>query len=302
MLISNETMGQAVTALETAVSSIDRRLAVVEATPRPTDSSVPQPSTGSPSSVQKLSRRARRQARAALRKAAAPPSTPAATSATRIATATAIPPIPKAALEKIVVTLSVPDAVAGHVVGRAGTGLRQIHDISHAKVSVAQTIGPSASRSVTIRGTSREVGDAVSAIGKRIARRRVRQPKPKKKGKQPATTPSVPPTSSSNTPRVPRTPKAPVPSGSTLPPIPETSSTPRAPAPVTAAPTPIPSSSAAASPKPMSVDTSRGSSSTTSSTATPMQVDSASKGKSSSRSSSVQTARRGGGPPSGSTS
>jgi hypothetical protein len=83
----------------------------------------------------------------------------------------------KAAFEKAVVTLSIPDEQAGHVVGRAGTGLRQIHDISNAKVSVAPPSGSSGFRSVTIRGTAREVGDAISAIGKRLARRRIRTPK-----------------------------------------------------------------------------------------------------------------------------
>ena len=83
----------------------------------------------------------------------------------------------KAAFEKAVVTLSIPDEQAGHVVGRAGTGLRQIHDISNAKISVAPPSGSSGLRSVTIRGTAREVGDAISAIGKRLARRRIRTPK-----------------------------------------------------------------------------------------------------------------------------
>jgi len=70
-----------------------------------------------------LSRHARRQARAALRNTAGTAAaTPATTSATRIASATATPNLPKAALEKVIVHLFVPDKVAGHVVGHAGTG------------------------------------------------------------------------------------------------------------------------------------------------------------------------------------
>jgi hypothetical protein len=303
LVVSNERIGQAVTALETHFVSLDRRLTVVESHPPPTVQSVRQVATGSSGTTRK-SRRARRQERAALRQSAAPPPTPAATSAARVATATALPSLPKAALEKIVVTLSVPDAVAGHLVGRAGTGLRQIHDISHAKVSVSQVIGPSASRAVTIRGTSREVGDAVSVIGKRIARRRVRQPKPKKSGKEKSTRPQRPvrdrpagtsssaptatPTPGPSTPALPRA------SGSSTP----RASTSSAPAP--AAPS-VPSTSAAASPQPMSGVQSAGPSSH-STTSSPMQVDAARVPSSSSVSRSSdrprQTARRGGGPPS----
>ena len=87
----------------------------------------------------------------------------------------------KADFEKTVLTLSISDQQIGHVVGRAGTGLRQIHDFSHAKILVAPPPGTSGFRSVTIRGTAREVGDAVSAIGKRLAHRRVRTSKPKRK-------------------------------------------------------------------------------------------------------------------------
>ncbi|KAH9477528.1 hypothetical protein JR316_0009748 [Psilocybe cubensis] len=98
----------------------------------------------------------------------------------------------KAALEKIVATLSIADEQAGHVIGRAGTGLRQIHDISHAKISVSPVV-TSGLRAVTIRGTAREVGDALSAIGKRIARRRIRNPRSKKPKQPPAPT-AAPPT------------------------------------------------------------------------------------------------------------
>ena len=59
----------------------------------------------------------------------------------------------KAAQEKITTTLSIPDSQAGHVVGRAGTGLCQISDISHTKVSLSPTVH-SSSCAITIRGTN----------------------------------------------------------------------------------------------------------------------------------------------------
>ena len=42
--------------------------------------------------------------------------------------------------EKTTTTLSITDDQAGHVVGRAGSGLKQVHDISGAKVSVSPTV------------------------------------------------------------------------------------------------------------------------------------------------------------------
>ena len=56
----------------------------------------------------------------------------------------------EAALEKCSVTLQVPDAQAGHLIGRAGSGLRQVHDYSRTKVSVAPLTGLSDLRAVTI--------------------------------------------------------------------------------------------------------------------------------------------------------
>jgi len=92
----------------------------------------------------------------------------------------------QAAQEKTTASLSISDDQAGHVVGRAGSGLKQVHDISGAKVSVSPTVTANC-RLVTIRGTDREVGDALTAIGKRLARRRLRSPKKKaKKDKAPS--------------------------------------------------------------------------------------------------------------------
>ena len=91
----------------------------------------------------------------------------------------------KAVQEKTTTTLSITDDQAGHVVGRAGSGLKQVHDISGAKVSVSPTV-TAGFRLVTIWGTDHQVGDALTAIGKRLARRRLHSPKAAKKVKAPS--------------------------------------------------------------------------------------------------------------------
>ena len=83
------------------------------------------------------------------------------------------PPRPTQAEPSITLSMAVPDSMAGHVIGRTGTGLRLIHDFSHVKVNISSHVGPAASRTVTIRGTSKEVGNAVVAIGRRIAKHRI---------------------------------------------------------------------------------------------------------------------------------
>ncbi|KAF5318483.1 hypothetical protein D9619_010628 [Psilocybe cf. subviscida] len=182
----------------------------------------------------------------------------------------------QAALEKLVVTVSLADEHAGHVIGRAGTGLRQIHDISHAKVSVSPMASTSGLRAVTIRGTAREVGDALSAIGKRVARRRIRNPRTGKK--------AAPPKVLS-----PPAPAAAPPTVTVAPPtsLPLSTSTP---------PTWAPRSSSASphSPSPMAVDTRSGPSSSLP-PGTPMDIGSVAP----QRAHAVQTARRSGPPPRG---
>ena len=127
---------------------------------------------------------------------------------------------------RITATLAIPDAVAGHVIGHAGTGLHQIHDFSHAKVAVSSHVGPSASRAITIQGSPREVGDAIIAVGRRIAKRRIRPPRqptrsvPGAPSDPPNPTPRPPPSTSSRgtasaTPRTVAT--TPTPSGSSTP-------------------------------------------------------------------------------------
>ncbi|KAF5329470.1 hypothetical protein D9619_009296 [Psilocybe cf. subviscida] len=236
--------------------------------------SKPQPPTPLPTAAPPLARTpgARRPSRRA-RRGAAPTSTPTtgppASQSIRLTTS-------QAALEKLVVTVSLADEHAGHVIGRAGTGLRQIHDISHAKVSVSPTASTSGLRAVTIRGTAREVGDALSAIGKRVARRRIRNPRTGKK--------AAPPKVLS-----PPAPAAAPPTVTVAPPtsLPLSTSTP---------PTWAPRSSSASphSPSPMAVDTRSGPSSLLP-PGTPMDIGSVAP----QRAHAVQTARRSGPPPRG---
>lgn len=173
-------------------------------------------------------------------------------------------------------TVVVPDALAGHVVGRQGKGLKQVHDISGARIT-AYSLTKSSSeveRHFAIRGTDLQIGDALVVVGKRLARKRVRTPKPK--GKKTAPAPAAP------SPRPPA--RAPVP------PSAPTAPTSTAQSPYRGAPTPT-SARTPASPMPIS----RQSSSTTPSSSltpgSPMQV-----GATYSDTPRRQTARRGGGP------
>ena len=71
---------------------------------------------------------------------------------------------------RITTMVAVLDALAGHVVRRAGLGLHQIHNFSHVKVMMSPHIGPLTTRSITIRGSPHEVGDALIAVGRQIAK------------------------------------------------------------------------------------------------------------------------------------
>jgi len=69
----------------------------------------------------------------------------------------------------------------GHVVGRGRRGLKQVADISSARVSVhSQEIDGHWEHLVSIRDTDKQLGDALVVLGKRIARKRMTVPKKKK--------------------------------------------------------------------------------------------------------------------------
>ena len=69
-------------------------------------------------------------------------------------------------------------------------GLRQIHDISGARVAAYTiTAGSRDERHVSIRGTNVQIGDALVVLGKWLARKRVRNPKTKSKSSSTAAPP-----------------------------------------------------------------------------------------------------------------
>jgi len=73
------------------------------------------------------------------------------------------------------------------VVGHGGRGLKQVANISSARVSVhSQEINGHWERLVSIRGTNKQLGDALVVLGKRIARKRVTVPKKKKGSSAPS--------------------------------------------------------------------------------------------------------------------
>ena len=84
--------------------------------------------------------------------------------------------------DRHLVTVVIPDASAQHAIGQGGKGLKQIHDISGARVNAYSVAGSNDERHVSIRGTDLQIGDALVVLGKRIARKKVRTPKTKKPG------------------------------------------------------------------------------------------------------------------------
>jgi hypothetical protein len=94
--------------------------------------------------------------------------------------------------DRHLVTVVIPDASAQHVVGQNGKGLKQIHDISGARVQAYSLAGSSDERHVSIRGTDLQIGDALVVLGKRIARKKIRPPKAKKSGPTSGSSTSAP--------------------------------------------------------------------------------------------------------------
>ena len=92
--------------------------------------------------------------------------------------------------DRHLVTVAIPDAAAAHVVGQGGKGLKQISDISGPRISAyVLAEGSREECHVSIRGTDEQIGDALVVLGKRIARKRIHNPKPKKT----VLTPALPP-------------------------------------------------------------------------------------------------------------
>ena len=95
-----------------------------------------------------------------------------------------------APVEKIAVSISILDKLAGHIIRHKGTGLHQIQDISHAKMLVYPHL-VSGACVVSTRGSSQEVGDALTVIGKRLACPWARTPKKKSTSASTATPPTT---------------------------------------------------------------------------------------------------------------
>jgi hypothetical protein len=123
------------------------------------------------------------------------PATPAPTPAFIAATHTPIPlaeTLPTAAdsPDRYSCTLVVPDSAVGHIVGRGGRGLHQAHDVSGAQLRAYTDTAAPGERRVSIRGTDRQIGEALIALGKRFMRKRVR---PRKKRPSPPSEGPAPP-------------------------------------------------------------------------------------------------------------
>ena len=68
-----------------------------------------------------------------------------------------------------VVTVVILDATAMHVVSQGGKGLKQLHDISGARVDAyTVTAGPCDECHISLRGTDTQIGDALVVLGMSI--------------------------------------------------------------------------------------------------------------------------------------
>ena len=95
--------------------------------------------------------------------------------------------------DRHLVTVVIPDDSAMHVIGKGGKGLKQVHDISGARVNAYTLVnGSRDERHISIRGTDLQVGDALVVLGKRVARKRVHPPKTKKTKDAPSTRTHLP--------------------------------------------------------------------------------------------------------------
>jgi len=85
------------------------------------------------------------------------------------------------------VTVAIPDATAAHVIGQGGKGLKQLHDISGARVSAYMLkSGLRDECHISIHGTDKQIGDALVVLGKRLARKCVCGPTTKKTVPEPS--------------------------------------------------------------------------------------------------------------------
>jgi hypothetical protein len=162
-----ESLQATLTAIQAQLSSLDVRLQALESgKPKGAAAKVAATTTPTPTTQGK-------------KKAKAPPATPKPPLAKEIhatrKTAT-LPDLPlhlaqtfpqEGKPDRHLVTVAIPDALAAHVIGQGGQGLRQIHNISGARVAVyTLATGSRDERHVSIRGTDVQIGDALVVLGK----------------------------------------------------------------------------------------------------------------------------------------
>jgi len=112
--------------------------------------------------------------------------------------------------DRFSVSLVITEDLMGHVVGCGSRGLKQVTDIFSAQVSTfTQEVDGRLERLVSIRGTDKQLGDALVVLGKRIVRKHVSAPKKKKKGTAPSgpvnVAPGLPPRAAPQNPSAPKT-------------------------------------------------------------------------------------------------
>jgi len=107
-------------------------------------------------------------------------------------------------------SLVIAEDLMEHVVGCGGRGLKQVTDISSARVfTFTQEVDGCLEHLISIWGTDKQLGDALVMLEKRIVHKRVSAPKKKKKGTAPSgpvnVAPSPPPHAAPQNPSAPRT-------------------------------------------------------------------------------------------------
>ena len=93
---------------------------------------------------------------------------------------------------RLLIMVVIPAAAAGHVVGKGGKGLKQIHDISGAQVTTYKVATSPDECHLSLQGTNTQIGDALNVLGKRLTQKQVHYPKSKKTVPASSTTAPLP--------------------------------------------------------------------------------------------------------------
>jgi len=170
------------TAIQAQLSSLDKHLLSLESGKRSGAASVVAVTTTSIPTTQGKKKAKAAPAAPKPSKAKEPRSTPKATTLPDLPLHLAQTFPQEGKPDRHPVTVAIPDASAAHVIRQGGQGLKQIHDISGARVSAYTLVaGSRDERHVSIRGTDIQIGDALVVLRKRLARKCVCNPKVKSK-------------------------------------------------------------------------------------------------------------------------